>query len=129
MNIRLKTNLNVETMLTELQTLLQLSSKAAVMRLAMAYSIKLKDDPRIVDGEVVKYDIKNQNGSDYVRFTIFGDNELYYRLMMEQCVKRKIMDDEFFPEMTFAHIQRGISLLMSEVKLAGTRDKFLRKII
>lgn len=129
MNVRLKTNLKVETMLNELQSLLQLSSKAAVMRLAMAYSIKLKNDPRLVDGEVIKYDIKKQNGSDYIRFTIFGDNEIYYRLMMEQCVQTKITDDEFFPEMTSAHIERGISLLMSEVKLAGNRDKFLRKII
>ena len=129
MNIRLKTNFEVENMLNELQTLLQLSSKAAVMRLAIAFSIKEEGDPRLINGEICKYDVKKQNGSDYVRFTIFGDNELYYRLMMEQCIHEKISDDIFFPEMTFAHIERGISLLMSEVKLAGNRDKFLKKII
>ena len=129
MNIRLKTNLDVETKLNELQSLLQLSSKAAVMRLAMAFSIKEHTDPRIVNGQVVNYNIKNQNGSDYVRFTIFGDNELYYKVLMEQCVGRNISDDEFFPEMTCAHINRGINQLMSEVKLAGTREKFLKKII
>lgn len=129
MNIRLKTNSDVETKLNELQSLLQLSSKAAVMRLAMAFSIKEHTDPRIVNGQVVNYNIKNQNGSDYVRFTIFGDNELYYKVLMEQCVGRNISDDEFFPEMTCAHINRGINQLMSEVKLAGTREKFLKKII
>lgn len=129
MNIRLKTNSDVETKLNELQSLLQLSSKAAVMRLAMAFSIKEHTDPRIINGEVVNYNIKNQNGSDYVRFTIFGDNELYYKVLMEQCVGRNISDDEFFPEMTCAHINRGINQLMSEVKLAGTREKFLKKII
>ena len=96
MNIRLKTNSDVETKLNELQSLLQLSSKAAVMRLAMAFSIKEHTDPRIINGEVVNYNIKNQNGSDYVRFTIFGDNELYYKVLMEQCVGRNISDDEFF---------------------------------
>ena len=129
MNIRLKTNLEVETMLNELQSLLQLSSKAAVMRLAIAFSIKEEGDPRIVNGELSKYDIKKQNGADYVRFTIFGDNEIYYRLMIEQCLNEKISDDLFFPEMTNAHISRGIKILMSEVKLAGTREKFLRKLI
>lgn len=129
MNIRLKTNSDVETKLNELQSLLQLSSKAAVMRLAMAFSIKEHTDPRIVNGQVVNYNIKTQNGSDYVRFTIFGDNELYYKVLMEQCVGRNISDDEFFPEMTCAHINRGINQLMSEVKLAGTREKFLKKII
>lgn len=129
MNIRLKTNSDVETKLNELQSLLQLSSKAAVMRLAMSFSIKAHTDPRIVNGQVVNYNIKNQNGSDYVRFTIFGDNELYYKVLMEQCVGRKISDDDFFPEMTCAHINRGINQLMSEVKLAGTREKFLKKIM
>lgn len=129
MNMRLKTSIDVETRLTELQSLLQLSSKAAVMRLAMAFSIKEHTDPRLVNGEIINYNIKNQNGSDYVRFTIFGDNELYYKVLMEQCLGRHITDDEFFPEMTCAHINRGINQLMSEVKLAGTKEKFLRKII
>ena len=84
MNLRLKTNIDTEAKLNELQSLLQVSSKAAVMRLAIAYSLKIQGDPRINDGILEKYDIKKQNGSDYIRYTIFGNDEIYYKLMMEQ---------------------------------------------
>lgn len=129
MNLRLKTDLDVETKLNELQNLLQLSSKAAVMRLAIAFSIKEHTDPRIYNGDVVHYDIRKQNGADYNRFTIYGDDELFYKLQMEESMKCYFPDEEFFPELTSAHISRGIKKLYSDVKLAGTKEKFLKKVI
>lgn len=129
MNLRLKTNLDVETKLSELQGILQLSSKAAVMRIAIGYSVKLKSDPRIIDGELYKYNIKEQNGSDYLRHTVFSDDELFYKLMMEQSLNKYITDDEFFPELTFYHVYRGIKALYSDVKLYGSKEKWLKHIL
>lgn len=48
MNLRLKTNIDIESMLTELQSSLQLSSKASVMRIAIALSLQIEGDPRII---------------------------------------------------------------------------------
>ena len=129
MNIRLKTTVSDETRINELQTLLQVSSKAAVMRLAIAYSIRLKTDPRISNGIIKKYDIKNQNGNDYLRYTIFGDDEIFYKLIMEQSINSHLDDDTFFPEMTEAHLNRGITILLGEVKLSGSKDKYIKKLL
>jgi hypothetical protein len=95
MNLRLKTNIDTESKLNELQSLLQVSSKAAVMRMAIAFSLRKEGDPRIVNGQCVKYDIKNQNGADYIRYTIFGSDEIYYKLMMQQHLNVHLSDDEF----------------------------------
>ncbi len=129
MNLRLKTSLDVETKLTELQSALQLSSKAAVMRLAIAFSLRLPGDPRIFDGKIVKYDVKKQNGADYNRFTIFGTDDDVYKALMQQHLKENFEDDVFFPELTNAHLSRGIVELNGDFKLANNKEKFLRELL
>ena len=129
MNLRLKTNIDTEAKLNELQSLLQVSSKAAVMRIAIAYSLRITGDPRLNADEIVKYDVKNQNGADYIRYTIFGNDELLYKLMMEQHLKMHLTDDEFFPELTNAHLNRGIVELQAELKLAKTKEKLLINLL
>ncbi len=129
MNLRLKTSLDVESKLTELQSLLQLSSKAAVMRLAIAFSLKIKGDPRIIDGKFVHYDLKKQNGADYNRFTIFGTDEIVYKAIMQQHLGEFVDDDVFFPELTNAHLSRGIIELNADFKLAKNKEKFIRELL
>ena len=129
MNLRMKTTIDVESKLSELQSSLQVSSKAAVMRLAIAYSLKMKDDPRIIDGVIQHYNIKKQNGSDYIRYTIFGNDEILYKVMFEQQCGKHLNDDEFFPELTYAHISRGIKELYADYKLSNNREKFIKQLI
>lgn len=129
MNLRLKTSLDVESKLTELQSALQLSSKAAVIRLAIAFSLRIKGDPRIVNGRIVKYNVKNQNGADYNRFTIYGTDEVVYKVIMQQHLKQYVEDDIFFPELTNAHLTRGIVELNAELKLANNKEKFIRTLL
>lgn len=129
MNLRLKTDINTEAKLNELQSLLQVSSKAVVIRLAIAYSLRIAGDPRIKDGIIEKYDIRKQNGSDYIRYTIFGNDEMFYKLMMEQHIHNHITDEIFFPELTNAHLRRGIVELQAELKLSKTKEKLIEKLI
>ena len=129
MNLRLKTSVSTETKLNELQTMLQVSSKAAVMRLAIGISLKIDGDPRIIDGAIIKYDVHNQAGADYNRFTIFGDDELMYKILMKQHLNNNIPDDVFFPWLTNAHIDRGIKELYADYKLTNNKIKYIQKII
>ncbi len=129
MNLRLKTNLEVEKKLTELQSSLQLSSKAAVMRLAIGYSLKINDDPRYENSQYSPYDIKKQNGTDYNRYTIFGEDELVYKVLMQQHINQNVNDEIFFPELTNAHITRGIRELYADFKLANSKEKFIKKLL
>ena len=123
MNLRLKTSMEVESKLNELQSFLQVSSRAAVMRLAIGYSLKIKEP---VDSN---YNIKNQQGTDYNRFTIFGNDELFYKVMMEEHVRNHLEDEDFFPGYTNAHIERGIKELYADYKLYNNREKLLKKIL
>lgn len=129
MNLRLKTNIETEAKLNELQSLLQVSSKAAVMRFAIAYSLRQKGDPRFNGECIEKYDVKNQNGADYIRYTIFGSDEIFYKLMMEQHLQIHLSDDEFFPELTNAHLNRGIVELQAELKLAKNKEKLIMNLM
>lgn len=129
MIMRLKTTSDVETKLSELDKKLKLSSKAAIMRIAIACSIKMEGDPRGKGDSFQHYDIKNQNGLDYQRLTIYGQMEDVYHLLMINKEGREVSDDEFFPELTFYHIERGVNFLYSEYLYADDRDKFFKKLV
>lgn len=128
MNLKLKTNSNVENLLVELQSSLQFSTKAAIMRLAIALSLKVKGDPRIVSNLLKTYDIKNQDGNEYLRYTILGNDDYLYKILFEQHLSTYIEEDDFFPEFVNAHIERGIKLLNSELKYAKNKDVLFKTI-
>lgn len=125
---RLKTTAEIENKLIELDRKIKLSSKAAIMRLALSYSIKIPTDPRIKNDEIWHYDVRKQNGMDYQRLTIFGQNEELYRLLMINQLGANISEEEFFPELTFFHIERGINLLYSDYLYINDKDKFFEKL-
>lgn len=125
---RLKTTTDVENKLVELDRRIKLSSKAAIMRLALSYSIKIKTDPRVQNDITRHYDIRKQDGLDYQRLTIFGQNEELYKLLMINQLGTNITDEEFFPELTFFHIERGINLLYSDYLYINDKDKFFEKL-
>lgn len=129
MVMRLKTSADTEAKLAELDRKLKLSSKAAVMRIAIACSLKLKGDPRAAYGETACYDVGKQGGSDYQRITVFGRDEKLYRILMTDHLGRIVNDEEFFPDLTNAHIQRGIDFLYSEYRYADDKDKFFMNLI
>ena len=128
MNLRLKTTHDIEEKLSTLQNWLHLSSKAAVMRLGISWSLKNSTKEEL-DKEPIVYDIKQKDGSDYIRMTIFGLDEEFYWYLMANSLKRELTDDEFFPTLTSYHIERGVSMLFSEYKYLNDKDKFLKKLL
>lgn len=129
MIMRLRTSSDTEMKLIELDRKIRLSSKAAIMRIAIACSLKQEEDPRIISGEKVAYDIKNQGGMDYQRLTIFGQAEEMYHTLMINHLGRDVTDEEFFPELTCAHIKRGVDYLYSEFRYIDDKDKFFANLI
>lgn len=129
MILRIRTTADVELKLSDLDKKLKLSSKAAIMRLAIACSLKMNGDPRIKADEVRHYDVRNQDGLDYQRLTVFGQMEEYYKILITEFVQNEITDEEFFPELTYYHIERGVNYLNSEYRYLNDRDKFFNKLI
>ena len=74
-------------------------------------------------------DIKEKDGVDYLRLTIFGQNEDLFKLLIENDVRREISDDEFFPTLTSFYIERGVAEMYSEYRYVNDRNKFLLKLI
>ena len=129
MILRIRTTADVELKLSDLDKKLKLSSKAAIMRLAIACSLKMNGDPRIKADEVRHYDGRNQDGLDYQRLTVFGQMEEYYKILITEFAQNAITDEEFFPELTYYHIERGVNYLNSEYRYLNDRDKFFNKLI
>lgn len=129
MNVRLKTKKSVELKLIELQSLLQFSSKASVMRSAIGCSMVQKGDPRLKGDNLEHYDIKDQDGADYLRLTILGQDDSIYKVIVQQLLKEKISDEIFFPEMINAHLERGVYLLYNQFRYSNNKEKLFSDLI
>ena len=124
MNGRLTTSFDVENKIVELQKVLKLTTKAAVMRLAIGISLKMKTDPEI------DYPEKDNDhgGSSYQKMTIFGDYDEIYKVMIINHLDKEIDEKKIFPAIVNSHIARGVNMLIEEYQLKGNYDKVVDTI-
>lgn len=123
MIVRLRTSKESKERLESLNRVLRMSSNAIILRYAIAKSI---NEPIPVDQDDTSL-VNNNSGFEINRVTLFGENEVLYRLLME--ITDISQDEIFFPYLTNRHIERGLKILEREYKLAGNRDKFISNII
>ncbi len=69
------------------------------------------------------------DGLDLNRQTITGDNEVYYKVLIEQVEGRHLTDEEYFPKYVKAHIDRGSLLLLDMYNHAGSVDKYVLQVL
>lgn len=120
---RLRTSKIAKERLDYLNKVLRMSSNAIILRYAMAESIECKKDIKTdPDSEVL-----DNSGFEITRQTLFGDNEVLYKALFGISFDDK--DEYFFPTLTNMHIERGLKILEKEYKLAGNKEKFIKKII
>ena len=119
---RLRTSKEAKERLVNLSGVLRFSNNAIILRYAIARSIqsekKVEDDP---DSEVL-----NNSGFEITRKTLFGDNEVIYKVLMGA---EEVEDESFFPKLTNMHIERGLKLMERDYKMAGNKDKFIKNYI
>lgn len=78
-------------------------------KIAIALSIK--------DGNLSESDFNTDTeGLELNRQTIFGDTELIFRSLVSNLEQRQLPDEEFFPKIVKAHLDRGAKLLDNESK-------------
>ena len=81
----------------------------AMSKLAIALSIR--------QGKLSKDDFQNDNtGLELSRQTIFGDHDVIFKCLIVNEERRKITEEEYFPRIVKAHIDRGAKLLSNEVR-------------
>jgi DNA sulfur modification protein DndE len=119
MNFRLKTSKQTGEKLASLQNSTGLTWNI-LARLAISLSLKDPSVPNPVD---------NKAGVDIHRNALTGDNDYVYKAMIRQHSKRNVPEEEYFPDLFNAHLDRGIQLLENEYKHAGNYEKLLINLL
>lgn len=119
MNFRLKTSKETGERLVSLQASTGLTWNI-LSRLALALSLKIQEIPQLVE---------NKSGVEIHRNAMTGENDYIYKALIRQHAQRNIKDEEYFPDLFNAHLERGIILLENEYKHAGNYEKLLQNLI
>ncbi|USK86055.1 DNA sulfur modification protein DndE [Peribacillus asahii] len=119
MNFRLKTSKDTGELLISLQASTGLTWNI-LSRIAVSLSLK---DPSIPNP------VENKTGVEIHRNALTGENDYIFKALIKQHSKRNVPDEEYFPDLFNAHLERGIKLLDSEYKHAGNYEKLLLNLI
>lgn len=78
-------------------------------KIAIALSIRA--------GKLKPNDFESDNeGLELSRQTIFGDHDLLFKSLIINCEKKAYIEEEYFPTLVKAHLDRGAKLLENEKK-------------
>lgn len=123
---KLKISSKSEEILSEIKTKFSITPNI-LSRIAVSLSLKKS---RVTNSEIKKEVIKiDSQGLEFQRYTLTGENEIYYKIMMEQFCQSNLKDDEFFPYHFKFHLERGLPLLKSEIQIAPSLEVFLKNLI
>ncbi|MCR2805390.1 DNA sulfur modification protein DndE [Paenibacillus soyae] len=118
--MRLRTSKKAEETLKTLQSLLHLQPNVLI-RLAVAMSLN--------DGEAVdETENTDTSGLELNRATLTGDFDSVFKVLVTEHANRQLEDDEYFPRLFKAHMERGLDMLQDEYQYAGNYGKFIMQL-
>lgn len=125
MIFRLKTSKNTENIINDIKNKFFITPNI-LLRIAVSLSLKNKKETKeFIKEETSKFD---SSGIEFQRHTLVGDNEMFYKIMMEQFCEESLNDEEFFPIHFKYHLENGVKLLKSEVEFAPNFETFLKNL-
>lgn len=119
MNFRLKTSSSAGEKMLALQTNTGLTWNI-LARLSISLSLK---DPSM------PAEVADRNGLEIHRNALTGELDFVYKTLIKQHAKRNIPEEEYFPDIFNAHLDRGIQLLNNEYRYAGNFEKLLLNLL
>ena len=119
MNFRLKTSANAQEKLLSLQAATGFTWNV-LSRLAVSLSLKDPSMPAPVE---------DKTGLEIHRNAMTGENDYIFKALLRQHAMKNISDEEYFPDLFNAHLERGVSILENEYQYAGNYEKFLLKLL
>lgn len=119
MNFRLKTSSSTGEKILALQTNTGLTWNI-LARIAIALSLKDPSSPE---------DVKNRSGLEIHRNALTGEMDFVYKTLIKQHSQRNVPEDEYFPDLFNAHLERGMTILENEYKYAGNFEKLLSSLL
>lgn len=118
MTFKLKTSKKTEEILTQIESTTKIPY-ATLVKLSLALSLRT--------GSLKEEDFKTNNfGRELNRQTITGGADALYKCLFEMCANRHMSDDEYFPGVVKAHLDRGAVLLQNELRYS--RNDFIQHL-
>lgn len=120
MVFRLKTSKKTQDIFQELERRTNYKPYTLVKH-AIAWSVK--------ENTSVENFVSDSDGLDLNRQTITGDNEAYFKVLIEEVEGKYLPEEEYFPKYVKAHIDRGSGLLLDMYNHAGSVDKYILQVL
>lgn len=121
MGYRLKTSQNTKEIFDFLSVRMRLKPYALSK---IAISLSLKEDQDIDD--YVNDDI---SGLELNRQTIMGQYDDLFKCLMQNRAGRYLEDDEYFPEYTKKHLDRGAEILKRQYEYRGNFERLFNSLL
>lgn len=112
MSFKLRTSKKSEEIISRLEASENLPCYTLVK---LAIALSLRSNAPLSDKDLST----NTLGRELNRQTITGDADALYKCLIEFDMQRHITDDEFFPTLLKAHLDRGMVMLDQEQRYAG----------
>ena len=112
MSFKLRTSKKSEEIISRLEASENLPCYTLVK---LAFALSLRSKAPLSDKDLST----NTLGRELNRQTITGDADALYKCLIEVDMQRHITDDEFFPTLIKAHLDRGMVMLDQEQRYAG----------
>ncbi len=120
MKFQLRTSKIVEKMIMELFAVTKITPNI-LARIAVALSISR--DPS------QPQESSDRSGKEFNRDTLTGEYDYIFKALIAQHAGREITDEEYFPSLFNAHLERGIRILSNEYKYAKNIENLVRNLI
>jgi len=120
MQYRLKTTKATADRLKELQSKTNLTPNI-LARIAVSLSLREKEKINLIEAPLL--------GLDFNRSTLTGNYDYVYKSLITEHEKREVTDDEFFPDLFNAHLERGAAILEKEYAQASNVNKLMRNLV
>lgn len=120
MQFRLRTSRKTAETLKELQSATGLTPNI-LARYAVCMSLRHDVDvPPLV---------KDITGLEINRSTLTGQYDFVFKALITQHAKRPITDEEYFPTLFNAHLERGVRFLKNEYSYHGNYEKMITNLL
>jgi DNA sulfur modification protein DndE len=120
MNFRLKTSKSTAERLKFLQNSTGLTPNI-LARYAVVLSLKEKQPVNPI--------VRDSAGQEFNRPTLTGKYDIIFKALIAQREGREISDEEYFPGLFNAHLERGAILLENEYRYAGNYQKMIFNLL
>jgi DNA sulfur modification protein DndE len=122
MNFTLKTSKYTSDTLKQLHATTNITPNI-LARIAVALSLR---QPHLLTAEGNN---ETSGGLEINRNTLTGEYDYIFKALIAQHCKREISDEEYFPTLFNAHLERGIRILANEYRHSGNYEKLIRYLL